>query len=247
MKPILKARGLMPNIIRFNYEGNPVDLDLAPGEILSIIGPDYAGKSDWLRTLAGLHYPVKGRLWFDGREFHELDDTVWTQVRQKFAFVSCQTELLSAANGLANVMLPARYHRIGSAEEIETRAVELATELGAAQSLHRLPYHARRDQRFKLAIARALILDPVMMFLDNPFVLLDTSVTRRFQATMLERVRRQKLALALVTYDLDFTMNFADRILFVTAEQVYLFDSADELLASGITAIADFLGKRSDS
>lgn len=247
MAPRLQARGLAPNIAQFTYEGNTLDVSLDAGEILAIIGPDYAGKSDWLRTLAGLHYPLQGTLRYCGHDFHDLDDEEWTWLRQKYAFVGSDTELLSAANGLANVMLPARYHRIGSDEDIEIKANNLAIELGAAQSLNRLPYFSRRDQRFKLAIARALILDPLVLFLDNPFVLLDNITTTRFKATLLSRVRNQNLSLAIVTYDLDFTFKSADKILFVTSEQVYLFESPDQLHNSQVSAIAEFLGNRPDS
>ncbi len=243
----LEARGLVPNITQFTYKGNPLNIGLAAGEIIAIIGPDYTGKSDWLRTFAGLHYPLQGKLSYNGHDFHELDDEKWTWVRQKYAYVSCDTELLSAANGLANVMLPARYHHIGESDDIEIKATNLAIELGASQSLGRLPYFIRRDQRFKLAIARALMLDPVVMFLDNPFVLLDNMTTARFKAAILSRVRNQNLSLVVVTYDLDFTIKSADKILFVTAEQVYLFNSAEEARESEEPAIAEFLGKRPDS
>ena len=101
----------------------------------------------------------------------------------------------------------------------------------------------RRDQRFKLAVARALMLDPDILFLDNPFAFLDSQATARFKNFLLRRVRQQGLALVMLANDLEFTLRVADKVLFISTEKVYCFDSIAALKACNDAAVAEFIGK----
>lgn len=242
-QPVIKCEDMRANLSEFEYGGEPLSIQADKGEIISIIGPDYTGKSDWLRTIAGLHYPLTGTVYYEGKDIHELDDKEWTRQRIDYAYVKSDTALLSAASGLANVMLPARYHKIADTDEIESMALKLILELDANQATYKLPAYVRRDQRFKLAVARALIMQPKVLLLDNPFAILDTIATRKFKNMLLGKVRDEALTLILVTYDIEFSLSTANKILFVTAEQVYCFDSVAEFQTSNVPAIKEFMEK----
>jgi ABC-type transporter Mla maintaining outer membrane lipid asymmetry ATPase subunit MlaF len=240
---LLECNHMIANLTEVEYCGEPMSMSADVGEIVSLIGPDYAGKTDWLKTMAGIFYPVAGDIRFSGKSFFELDDNAWTRMRQRNAYIRGDAALLSVASGLANVMLPARYHGIGDDETIKSKALNLIIELGANQSLDELPAFVRRDQRFKLAVARALMLDPDILFLDNPFAFLDSQATTRFKNFLMRRVRQQGLALVMLANDLEFTLRVADKVLFISAEKVYCFDSIAALKACSDAAVAEFIGK----
>ena len=241
---LLECDRMIANLTEVEYNGEPLSMTADAGEIVSLIGPDYTGKSDWLKTMAGIYYPAAGDIQFSGRSFFELDDDEWTRMRQRNAYIRGNTALLSVASGLANVMLPARYHGLGDDETIKTRALNLIDELGANESLDELPAFLRRDQRFMLAVARALILDPDVLFLDNPFAFLDSQAITRFKNFLLQRVKQQGLTLIMLANDLDFTLHVADKVLFITTEKVYCFGSIAELKACNDDVVAEFIGKK---
>lgn len=242
---LLAYDDFIANLAEVEYSGEPLNMIVDTGQIISLIGPDYTGKSDWLRTMAGIYYPAQGDIFFNGKSFFELDDDEWTRMRLQNAYIRGDTTLLSVASGLANVMLPARYHRLGDDESIKSRALNLILELGADQSLDELPAFLRRDQRFKLAVARALMLDPTVLFLDNPFALLDSEATIMLKSFLLRKVKQESLTLIMLANDLDFTCRVADKVLFITTEKVYCFDSVDELRACKHDAVTEFLRKSS--
>jgi ABC-type transporter Mla maintaining outer membrane lipid asymmetry ATPase subunit MlaF len=240
---LIECDHMIANLTEVEYSGEPLSMTADAGQIISLIGPDYAGKTDWLKTMAGIYYPVAGDIRYSGISFFELDDDAWTRMRQRNAYIRGDAALLSVASGLANVMLPARYHRIGDDEAIKNKALNLIDELGANYSLDELPAFLRRDQRFKLVVARALMLDPDVLFLDNPFAFLDSQATTHFKSFLLRRVKQQGLTLVMLANDLEFTLRVADKVLFITTEKVYCFDSVAELKSCNDEAVAQFMGK----
>ncbi len=240
---IIECNGLVADTFHFEYTGEALNFHADAGSIISLIGPDNTGKSDWLKAIAGIHYPQQGSIKYMGTDATELDDEGWSRLRRNFAYVRGDTSLLSAANGLANVMIPARYHKLGDDTEIESKALNLILEIGANQALDELPAFIRRDQRFRLAVARALMLDPKVLFLDNPFVLLDAVAAKKFKTFLLRKVKEDGLTVILVTQDINFTVHNADKILFITSEKVYSFDSVEDFQQSNIPAISEFLEK----
>jgi phospholipid/cholesterol/gamma-HCH transport system ATP-binding protein len=240
---LLECDRMIANLTEVEYSGEPISMTADAGQIVSLIGPDYAGKTDWLKTMAGIYYPTAGDIRFSGTSFFDLDDDAWTRMRQRNAYIRGDAALLSVASGLANVMLPARYHGLGDDETIKSKALNLIIELGANQSLDELPAFVRRDQRFKLAVARALMLDPDILFLDNPFAFLDSQAATRFKHFLLRRVKQQGLTLIMLANDLEFTLRVADKVLFITPEKVYCFESIAELKSCNDDTVAQFIGK----
>jgi ABC-type transporter Mla maintaining outer membrane lipid asymmetry ATPase subunit MlaF len=240
---LLECDRMIANLTEVEYSGEPMSITVDTGQIVSLIGPDYAGKTDWLKTMAGIYYPTTGDIRFSGTSFFDLDDDAWTRMRQRNAYIRGDAALLSVASGLANVMLPARYHGLGDDETIKSKALNLIIELGANQSLDELPAFVRRDQRFKLAVARALMLDPDILFLDNPFAFLDSQAATRFKHFLLRRVKQQGLTLIMLANDLEFTLRVADKVLFITPEKVYCFESIAELKSCNDDTVAQFIGK----
>ena len=109
---IIHCENLIPQELPFDYAGSALDFELHTGEVTSIIGPNYSGKGNWIRTLCGLEDPSSGELFIKGINTADLSAEDWTLTRIKVAYLHEDTALLSAVNGLVNVLLPALYHKL---------------------------------------------------------------------------------------------------------------------------------------
>ena len=221
---LVQARQLLPSLAAFEYEGNALDISIQQGEVVSIIGPDYSGKSDWLRTLVGVREADSGDLLLLGKPVDEFAREDWVQARKQLAYIKSDNTILSAANALQNVMLPAGYHRIADGATITSRATRLLAELGIFD-LVSLPAYLRKDQRFRIAIARALILQPAALVMDNPFVMLDSIAAETLEHYLLRRVQEQAMTLIILTHNIEFALQHSNQIIFITPDEILRFDS----------------------
>jgi len=243
METALSIQQCIADIPYADYSGSPVTFDIRRGDFVSLVGPDYNGKSEWLRTFAGLVEPLSGDVCCGDINTRCKTRAQWEQLRLQLGFVSSETRLLSAANGLANVMLPAKYHQLADGNELREKAIALMTELHVQYQNESLPAMMRRDQRYRLALARALMLEPEVLMLDSPFAHTDAAGANKLKQFLLERIRKQNTAMVMISHDIDFSLRHAQWIVFVTREQVYCFDKAEEFLSSPVEIIRNYLEK----
>lgn len=175
----------------------PVDLTIAPGEIVAVVGASGAGKSTLLRLLAGLEPPSEGTV-------HRADG------RTGFVFQSAT--LMPWADALANVALPLEL--AGAARpEARARAAEALTAVGLGDRLDARPRQLSGGMAMRVALARALVTEPDLLLLDEPFAALD-SVTRRRLIEDLHRLwsaRVPRPAIVFVTHDVEEAVYLAGR------------------------------------
>jgi ABC-type transporter Mla maintaining outer membrane lipid asymmetry ATPase subunit MlaF len=243
MENVLQIQNCSVQLAYANYAGNPVTFQVKRGEIISVLGPDYSGKTEWLRTFAGLSEPVDGEVFSGTLSSHCQNREQWQQLRRRLAYVSAETSLLSAANGLANVMLPAKYHQLDETSALCDKALALMTELDVQHQQNALPAFMRRDQCYRLALARALMLDPAVLVLDDPFAHSDSAGSYQLKQFLLARAKKHETALLIMSHDVEFSLKHAQQILFVSREQVYCFDSAEQFSGSQIASIREYLDK----
>lgn len=206
----LRAPGLPPAIAAL---APTLDFSLAPGTICCLIGAPDTGKTAWLRTLAAVEPPAGGELWIAGNDCAVPNAAAWRRLRAKAAYVSAATPLLSVLNGLANVMLPAQYHGVASSTEISRRAFTWLERLGWDGPLDRLPAYLTRHQRCLLTLARCLVLDPAVLFVNEPFHLTDADGWRHLASVFVSLSRESGLTQVMLTHDLPFVRHHAGRIL----------------------------------
>ena len=240
---LIQAEQLTPALTAFEYEGNALDIAIRRGEIVSLIGPDYSGKSDWLRTLTGVNTPRSGVLHLLGKTVDSFTRADWVETRKQLAYVKSDNTILSAANALQNVMLPASYHHVADSKTLRTRATRLLTELGIFDLIS-LPAFLRKDQRFRIAIARALILQPAALALDNPFVMLDAIAAETLQHYLIRRVQEQNMALLILTHNIEFALKVSDQILFITPSEVLRFDRQHRIQDCDKPFVQNFINKK---
>lgn len=245
---LISCRNLTPTGLLNDFRGNALDFQLAAGELVNIIGPVYEDKSIWLKTMCGLNEQASGEVELLGVNTHQLSHTDWAQTRMKVAYVHADTALLSAANGLMNVLAPAIYHRIDqlvSKQLLAERALQLLEEIDPELNLDDLPAYISEDQRFKIAVARALMLEPDVLVLDNPFLNFDRNVRKDLQNYLNGKIR-QGLSILMVTQDIRYALSHSDRIIYVDDDNLQIFDSVSGLRHSDIAAICHYLRQYPD-
>jgi len=176
-----------------------VDLTLRAGEATALLGPNGAGKSTLLHLLGGLDDADEGTLEVAGRRLDGLDERGRTDLRRRaIGFVFQSFHLLPELSGLENVLLPARLPRTGGGATARARA--LIDELGLADTAARLPATLSGGEQQRLAVARALVNEPVLILADEPTGNLDEE-SGAAVLQLLRSLADQGRAVVLVTHD----------------------------------------------
>ena len=177
----------------------PVDLTIAPGEIVAVVGASGAGKSTLLRLLAGLEPPAQGTV---------------SRAQGRTGFVFQSATLMPWADALTNVALPLELSGV-TRPEAQARAARALTAVGLGDRLDARPRQLSGGMAMRVALARALVTEPDLLLLDEPFAALD-SVTRRRLIEDLHRLwaaRAPRPAIVFVTHDVEEAVYLADRAL----------------------------------
>jgi NitT/TauT family transport system ATP-binding protein len=191
---------------------DPIDLDIARGEFLSLLGPSGCGKTTLLRIIAGLSAPTAGErvLALSRRETDRRGDA------GRIGFVFQDPTLMPWNTVLANVLLPLRLTgRIGSAER-ERAAAELHA-VGLAGFEHAYPRQLSGGMRMRVAIARALVTDPDLLLLDEPFAALDEITRMTLNDDLLRLWQARRATVVFVTHSVFESVYLSTRVAVMSA------------------------------
>jgi NitT/TauT family transport system ATP-binding protein len=184
-----------------------INLTVAAGEFVAIVGRSGCGKSTLLRLIAGLLAPTTGRVVVGGTEV--------TRPRRDISLMFQRPALLPWRSVLDNVLLPTEFSGARRAS-FRPRAGQLLDMVGLADFRRRLPHELSGGMQQRVALCRALIMEPAVMLMDEPFSALD-ALTRTELAVELQRVHMEKLAtIVFVTHSIDEAVLLADRVVVLT-------------------------------
>ncbi|MGM0555710.1 MAG: ABC transporter ATP-binding protein [Myxococcota bacterium] len=189
-----------------------VDLEVDAGEVFFIIGQSGAGKSVLVKHLIGLLRPDKGRVYLDGEDVTDLTEQEFYPIRKRCAMVFQNSTLFDSMTLLENVALPIRKHRPVSDEEANEQAMERLRQVGMERYSGRYPADFGDGMRKKVAIARALTLDPEFIIFDEPTTGIDP-----ISAAMVDKLIRHLadnigVTSIVISHDLRSIFGIADRI-----------------------------------
>jgi putative ABC transport system ATP-binding protein len=176
-----------------------VDLAVARGEFVAILGPSGSGKSTLLGLAAGLDRPSEGEVRVDGQPIQALSEDRLARLRRgKIGFVFQSFQLLPNLTALENVLLPLE---LAGRDDALPRARALLAEVGLAEREHHYPVQLSGGEQQRVALARAFAPEPALLFADEPTGNLDGATGERVLATLAALRRRTGATLVLVTHD----------------------------------------------
>jgi len=189
-----------------------VDLQIARGEMVAIIGASGAGKSTLLHLLGALDRPTSGRILIDGRALDGMDDDAVSALRNRtVGFVFQFHHLLREFTALENVMMPLRIAGTDEAEA-KRRAMALLDRVGLSGRVHHRPGALSGGEQQRTAVARALAADPAVLLADEPSGNLDHHNSERLHELFTELAHELELGMVVVTHNRSLAAR-ADRVL----------------------------------
>jgi NitT/TauT family transport system ATP-binding protein len=196
----------------------PMDLSIPAGEFISIIGPSGCGKSTLLRLIAGLDKPTSGEILIDGRSS-----------REDVAYVFQDAHLLPWRNVLRNVALPLELMHVEKSRRVDA-AMAAIEQVGLADSIRRYPAQLSGGMRMRVSLARALVTNPKLLLLDEPFAALDEINRQRLDDLLREIWLARKMTTIFVTHSLQEAAYLARRaVVFSNRPAKILLDRTLEL------------------
>lgn len=179
-----------------------IDLKVAAGEAVSILGPSGAGKSTLLHILGGLDRPSEGKVFLEGADLSKINDEQMAQIRNsKMGFVFQFYHLLPEFNALENVVMPALISRNAKQNNLKDKGMELLKMVGLNKRANHRPSELSGGEQQRLAIARAIVNSPQILFCDEPTGNLDSQTSEEIIDLLLELHLKNKMTLLTVTHD----------------------------------------------
>jgi putative ABC transport system ATP-binding protein len=220
--PVIQARGLTKVYQMGDMEVKALrgtNLDMYPGEMVSIMGPSGSGKSTLMNIIGCLDVPSAGIYRLDGIDVSRLEDDQLAAIRsKKIGFVFQSFNLLARTTALANVELPLIYAGVGGRER-HKRAAESLELVGLGNRLDHKPNELSGGQQQRVAIARALINQPKLILADEPTGNLDTKTSDEIMRLFQQLNRERGMTIIFVTHDPE-TADYCQRIIHIRDGQI---------------------------
>jgi putative ABC transport system ATP-binding protein len=214
---IVRAEGLTKQVATPDHELTIVKsatFEVREGEAIAILGASGSGKSTLLGLLAGLDVPTSGRVWIGGEELFALDEDGRARLRgQMVGFVFQSFQLLPALTALENVMLPLE---LAGGADAAARARKVLGEVGLAERLGHYPRQLSGGEQQRVAVARAFVTQPRLLFADEPTGNLDSETGEHVIELLFGMNRERGTTLVLVTHDAELATR-CDRRLHICA------------------------------
>jgi phospholipid/cholesterol/gamma-HCH transport system ATP-binding protein len=231
-QPIIEVHGLK-NAFGDQIVHDGLDLEVCRGEIFGVVGGSGTGKSVLMRSIIGLQTPVEGEVTVFGESMVGRDEEEAKHVRRRWGVLFQGGALFSTLTVAENVQVPIKefYHGIDQELLDEIAAYKIAMSGLAVDAGAKFPSELSGGMRKRAGIARALALDPELLFLDEPTAGLDPIGAGAFDQLILELRDALGLTVFLITHDLDTLYAICDRIAVLADKKVVAVGTIEELLA----------------
>jgi oligopeptide/dipeptide ABC transporter ATP-binding protein len=213
-----------------------VDLELRKGEVLGVVGESGSGKSTLGRAVLGLARATSGEIRYHGRDLTGLSERQMREMRRDLQMVfQDPSAALNPSMDLGTAIgHPLKIHGIASGDELRRRVVDALERVGLSPGeayLSKLPSDLSGGQKQRAVIARAIILDPVLLVADEPISMLDMSVRAKILQLMLDLKRDLDLTYIYITHDLASAKFFCDRVAIMYLGRIVEIGATDEIFA----------------
>ena len=206
---------------------NGVDFTIQKGEFCSIVGTSGSGKSTLLNMLAGLEKPTKGQIVIAGEHIEKKSENQLVKFRREhIGFIFQSFNLLPALSAVENVALPLTFQGMDKAKRLE-KASQVLDLVGLSKHKNHKPTQMSGGQQQRVGIARALVVNPQIIFADEPTGNLDSHTSAEVMELIRKIIHEQNQTLVMVTHD-DHLAGFADRIFRISDGKIVSIETGRE-------------------
>lgn len=239
-EPIIEIDGISKSFGSFKVLDS-LSMKVMPGEKLALIGPSGSGKTTILRILMTLERIDGGHIRIDGDELYHMprngglvpaDERHLARMRQKIGMVFQLFNLFPHMCVLDNVTLAPRLNKGMPRADAEKRAMELLDMVGLSAKAKAMPAQLSGGQKQRVAIARALALSPKIMLFDEVTSALDPELVEEVLSVMKKLAAETDMTMLLVTHEMGFAHDFADRVLFFDQGRIVEEGKPDEIFSN---------------
>jgi len=227
---IIKTEGLCKFYGEKIHALDGVSAEIKKGEVVVIIGPSGSGKSTYLRSLNLLEYPTSGKIYFEGVDITDPKTNINLH-RQKMGMVFQQFNLFPHMTVLKNLTLAPMKLLKKSKEEAESQALALLERVGLRDRANAYPEQLSGGQKQRVAICRALCMNPDVMLFDEPTSALDPEMVGEVLDVM-KSLAKEGMTMVVVTHEMGFAKDVADRILFMCDGKIMEEGTPDEFFSN---------------
>jgi phospholipid/cholesterol/gamma-HCH transport system ATP-binding protein len=233
--------------LRVNYGEREIlhgiSFDVQPGETMVILGGSGSGKSTLLRALVGLERPIAGEIWIRGRNFVAMSEKERDDLREKMGMSFQGGALFGSMSVGDNVALPLREHT-----ELDPSTIEIVVRLkldqvGLSGFENYMPAQLSGGMKKRAAIARAMAMDPELLFFDEPSAGLDPIIAAGIDDLILKLKKAFHMTIVVVTHELASAFLIADRMILIDKGNIVVNGTPQELRASVQPRVRQFLDR----
>lgn len=222
-----------------------VSLAVEEGKTTAIIGPSGCGKTVLLKHMIALERPTSGQVYFKGQRIDELDEKGLALIRTQYGFCFQRGALFDSLNVFENIIFPIRQHRkITDWDAIENLVKEKLAMVGMDGYQEHFPANLSGGQQKRVALARAIALDPHVILYDEPTTGLDPIRSDVINELVLKLQRELKVTSVVVTHDMKSAYKIGDRIIMLHGGKVIADGDADYIRNHPHSAVQEFIHGR---
>jgi phospholipid/cholesterol/gamma-HCH transport system ATP-binding protein len=240
--PMISLRDL-----RVSYGGREIlhgiTFDVQRGETMVILGGSGSGKSTLLRTLVGLEKPSSGEVWIRGKNFVAISDAERDEIRRHLGMSFQGGALFGSMTVGENVALPLLEHTKLEPSTVEIMVRLKLDQVGLSGFAHYLPSQLSGGMKKRAAVARALAMDPEILFFDEPSAGLDPIIAAGIDQLILELKKAFRMTIIVVTHELASAFLIADRMVLINKGDLVAIDTVAGMKKSSHPRVRQFLDR----
>ncbi len=218
-----------------------VSFEIPPGQAFCILGRSGTGKSVTLKQLLGLIKPDSGTIFVEGQEITKLDADDLSEVRKRMGYLFQYSALFDSKSVGENVAFPLRRHTQDSDSEIRDQAQAMLKRVGLENVYDKMPSEISGGMRKRAGLARALIMDPTILLVDEPSSGLDPITSAEIDELLLELKTQKGTTLVVVTHNIPSAKRIGDELALLHEGHILARGSPDEFAASEQAIVRDFM------
>jgi len=220
-----------------------INFDVKRGETLVILGGSGSGKSTLLRTLVGLEKPSSGQIWIKGQDIAAISPAEMDEIRKRIGMSFQGGALFGSMTVGENVALPLREHTKLEESTIEIMLRLKLEQVGLEGFEYYMPSQLSGGMKKRAAVARALAMDPEILFFDEPSAGLDPIIAAGIDQLILELKRAFRMTIIVVTHELASAFLIADRMVLIDKGNVVAIGTSQEMQRSTQPRVRQFLDR----